>query len=130
MGPNGHLGPRSRLGGAFFAYRAYVVNTYDPPASAQSLLGWAFTLADNKYYVDEVYNAYLLTAGLGGLAIGWLGRRQQGIDGAVNGVGTSPAGLASRSAACRPASGALRLSILFGAAARSWLVCREDSEPL
>ncbi len=113
------------LGGAYFAYRAYVVNT-DIPKRARAAFGWFGRLVENKYYVDEAYNMVVVQPlrDLGG----WLARAfdQGGIDGAVNGlagvtgwVGTQARKLQSGLV------GLYALSILLGAVALvAWLVIR------
>jgi len=104
------------LGGLAVAYWAFVRNT-DVPRQVRESLGWAFTLAEKKYFVDDAYNAlvgYIWDFGR------WLARiiDQRGIDGAVNGVAgiTGWAGGQIR----RLQTGLLglyALSILFGAVA-------------
>jgi NADH-quinone oxidoreductase subunit L len=104
------------LGGLAVAYWAFVRNT-DIPRQVRESLGWAFTLAEKKYFVDDAYNAlvgYIWDFGR------WLTRivDQRGIDGTVNGVAsiTGWAGGQIR----RLQTGLLglyALSILFGAVA-------------
>ncbi|MCX7708145.1 MAG: proton-conducting transporter membrane subunit, partial [Anaerolineae bacterium] len=113
------------LGGAYFAYRAYVVDT-DIPKRARTSLGWFARLVENKYYVDEAYNMIVVQP-LRDLA-GWLARAfdQRGIDGVVNGLAgvTGWVGVQARRLQTGLV-GLYALSILLGAVALvAWLVIR------
>ncbi len=113
------------LGGAYFAYRAYVVNT-DIPKRARAALGWFGRLVENKYYVDEAYNMIVVQPlrDLGG----WLARAfdQRGIDGAVNGLAGVTGWVGAQARKLQSGLvGLYALSILLGAVALvAWLVIR------
>lgn len=113
------------LGGAYLAYRAYVVNT-DWPKRVRESLGWFARLAENKYYVDEAYNAIIVQP-LKDIA-GWFAGTvdQRGIDGAVNGVASVTGWVGAQARKLQTGLvGLYALSILFGAVALlAWLVIR------
>ena len=113
------------LGGVAFAYWAFVVNT-EIPRRVRASLGWVFTLVENKYYVDEVYNAVFVQPA-------WdLGRwfssivDQRGIDGAVNGVASLTGWVGVQARKLQTGLlGLYALSILFGVVALLvWFVVR------
>ena len=113
------------LAGAYFAYYAYVLNT-EIPKQVRASLGWFARLVENKYYVDELYNAAIVNP-LRDLA-GWLARAfdQRGIDGAVNGIAGVAGWLGSQARRLQTGLvGLYALSILFGAVVLVvWLVIR------
>jgi NADH-quinone oxidoreductase subunit L len=113
------------LGGAYFAYRAYVVET-DLPKRVRASLGWFGKLVENKYYVDEAYN-YVFVNPLRDLA-GWFAGAidKGGIDGAINGVAGITGWLGAQARRLQTGLvGLYALSILFGAVALvAWLVIR------
>ncbi len=113
------------LGGAYLAYRAYVVNT-DWPKRVRESLGWFARLVENKYYVDEAYTAIIVQP-LKDIA-GWFARTvdQRGIDGAVNGVASVTGWVGAQARKLQTGLvGLYALSILFGAVALlAWLVVR------
>ncbi len=113
------------LAGAYFAYYAYVLNT-EIPKQVRASLGWFARLVENKYYVDELYNAAIVNP-LRDLA-GWLARAfdQRGIDGAVNGIAGVAGWLGSQARRLQTGLvGLYALSILFGAVALvAWLAIR------
>jgi len=113
------------LAGAYFAYYAYVLNT-EIPKQVRASFGWFARLVENKYYVDELYNAAIVNP-LRDLA-GWLARAfdQRGIDGAVNGIAGVAGWLGSQARRLQTGLvGLYALSILFGAVALvAWLAIR------
>ena len=113
------------LAGAYFAYYAYVLNT-EIPKQVRASLGWFARLVENKYYVDELYNAAIVNP-LRDLA-NWLARAfdQRGIDGAVNGIAGVAGWLGSQARRLQTGLvGLYALSILFGAVALvAWLAIR------
>ena len=113
------------LAGAYFAYYAYVLNT-EIPKQVRASLGWFARLVENKYYVDELYNAAIVNP-LRDLA-NWLARAfdQRGIDGAVNGIAGVAGWLGSQARRLQTGLvGLYALSILFGAVVLvAWLVIR------
>jgi NADH-quinone oxidoreductase subunit L len=74
------------IGGAYAAYRAYVVNT-DIPKSVRESLGWFAKVVEHKYYVDEAYYAVFVKPARD--VAGWLAATfdKRVIDGVVNGIG-------------------------------------------
>ncbi len=113
------------LGGAYLAYRAYVVNT-DWPKRVRESLGWFARLVENKYYVDEAYHAVIVQP-LKDIA-GWFAGTvdQRGIDGAVNGVASITGWVGAQARKLQTGLvGLYALSILFGAVALlAWFVIR------
>ncbi len=113
------------LGGAFVAYRAYVVDT-EIPKRVRASLGWFARLVENKYYVDELYMAVIVNP-LRDLA-GWFAATfdKRGIDGAVNGVAGVTGWIGTQARKLQSGLvGLYALSILVGAVALlAWLVIR------
>ncbi len=113
------------LGGAYLAYRAYVVDT-DIPKRVRTSLGWFARLVENKYYVDEAYNMIVVQP-LRDLA-GWLARAfdQGGIDGVVNGLAGVTGWVGAQARRLQTGLvGLYALSILLGAVVLvAWLVIR------
>ncbi|MCX6029304.1 MAG: NADH-quinone oxidoreductase subunit L [Chloroflexi bacterium] len=113
------------LGGAYFAYHIYVVNT-DIPKQVRASLGWFGKLVENKYYVDEIYNAVIVNPlrDLGGWFAGTVDKG--GLDGAVNGIAGVTGWLGSQARRLQTGLvGLYALSILFGAVALlAWLVIK------
>ncbi len=113
------------LGGAYLAYRAYVVDT-EIPKRARASLGWFARLVENKYYVDEAYNMIIVQP-LRDLA-GWLARAfdQGGIDGVVNGLAGVTGWVGAQARRLQTGLvGLYALSILLGAVVLvAWLVIR------
>jgi NADH-quinone oxidoreductase subunit L len=74
------------IGGAYLAYRAYVVNT-DIPGRVRESLGWLAKVVEHKYYVDEAYVAVFVQPARA--VAGWLAATfdKRVIDGVVNGIG-------------------------------------------
>jgi NADH-quinone oxidoreductase subunit L len=74
------------IGGAYVAYRAYVVNTGIPERVRESLGGFA-KLVEHKYYIDEAY--YTIFVKPARDVAGWLAATfdKRVIDGVVNGIG-------------------------------------------
>jgi NADH-quinone oxidoreductase subunit L len=113
------------LGGAFAAYRAYVVDT-ELPGRVRAGLGWITRLVENKYYVDEAYNMLVVNPlrDLGG----WFGRvfDQRGIDGAVNGLAGVTGWFGTQVRRLQTGMvGIYALAMLFGAVALlAWLAIR------
>lgn len=113
------------LGGAYLAYRAYVVNTAWPKRVRESL-GWFARLVENKYYVDEAYNTVIVQP-LKDIS-GWFAGTvdQRGIDGAVNGIASLTGWLGAQARKLQSGLvGLYALSILLGAVALlAWFVIR------
>ncbi len=113
------------LGGAYFAYYIYVVNK-EIPKQVRASLGWFGKLVENKYYVDEIYNAVIVNPlrDLGGWFAGTVDKG--GLDGAVNGIAGITGWLGSQARRLQTGLvGLYALSILFGAVALlAWLVIR------
>jgi len=105
------------LSGAFVAYRAFLVNMNWPKRVRESLGGFG-TLVENKYRVDELYNAAVV-APLLGLARWFAGPvDQRTIDGAVNGIAGLTGSLGERVRRLQVGQvGIYALSMLFGAVA-------------
>jgi NADH-quinone oxidoreductase subunit L len=73
--------------GIAISYYMYVMNT-ELPGKVTAAFGGFYTLVYNKYFVDEVYDATVVTPLIeGSSAVLWHGVDQGVIDGAVNGVG-------------------------------------------
>ncbi len=113
------------VGGAYAAYRMYVVDT-DVPDRIRESLGWFARLVEKKYYVDEIYNMAVVQP-LRDLA-GWFAdvADKRGIDGAVNGVADLTGWIGSQARRLQSGLvGLYALSILFGAVALlAWLMIR------
>jgi NADH-quinone oxidoreductase subunit L len=113
------------LSGAYFAYTIYVVKT-DIPKQVRESLGWFGRLVENKYYVDELYNAVIVNPlrDLGGWFAGTVDKG--GLDGAVNGIAGITGWLGGQARRLQTGLvGLYALSILFGAVALvAWLVIR------
>ena len=105
------------IGGAYLAYHAYVVNT-ELPKQVRASFGWVGRLVENKYYIDELYNAVIVQPAWE-LSRWFAGSMdQRGIDGAVNGVAMVTGWIGAQ--ARRLQSGLIglyALSILFGVVA-------------
>ncbi|HYA16018.1 MAG TPA: NADH-quinone oxidoreductase subunit L [Bryobacteraceae bacterium] len=81
------------LGGIALSYYMYVVNR-ELPAKITSSLGWLYTLVYNKYFVDEVYDATIVSPTVTGSRVFlWQAADQGVIDGLVNGVGREARGI-------------------------------------
>jgi NADH-quinone oxidoreductase subunit L len=113
------------LGGAYTAYYVYIVNK-EIPTQVREALGWFTKLVENKYYVDEIYNAVIVNPlrDLGGWFAGTVDK--SGLDGAVNGIAGITGWLGSQARRLQTGLvGLYALSILFGAVALvAWLVIR------
>ena len=113
------------LGGAYVAYRAYVVDT-EIPKRVRASLGWFAKLVENKYYVDELYMAAIVNP-LRDLA-GWFAAifDKRGIDGAVNGIAGVTGWVGTQARKLQSGLvGLYALSILVGAVALlAWFVIR------
>lgn len=113
------------LAGAYLAYRAYIVNRGMPKRVRESL-GFVTKLVENKYYVDELYNAIVVEPlrAIGG----WLAQTfdQRGIDGAVNGLAGATGWLGSQVRRLQSGMvGLYALAMLFGAVALlAWFAIR------
>jgi NADH-quinone oxidoreductase subunit L len=113
------------LAGAFFAYRAYIVDK-ELPKRAREALGPVTKLVENKYYLDELYNMIVVNPLR---AFGnWLAATfdKGGIDGAVNGVAGVTGWLGTQARRLQTGMvGLYALAMLFGAVALlAWLVIR------
>src|SRR5579863_4037621 len=74
--------------GIALSYYMYVVNKELPDRIASSL-GGLYNVVYNKYFVDEIYDAAVVSPMItGSRAVLWHGMDQGVIDGIVNGVGT------------------------------------------
>jgi NADH-quinone oxidoreductase subunit L len=81
------------LGGIALSYYLYVVNTA-VPQRITAALGGLYTLVYNKYFVDEVYDATVVSPMIeGSRTVLWRGVDQGLIDGMVNGVGSQAQGI-------------------------------------
>ncbi len=113
------------LGGAYLAYRIYVVDTAIPKRVRESL-GWFATLVENKYYVDEAYNMIVVQPlrDLSGWFAGTFDKR--GIDGAVNGVAGATGWVGHQARRLQTGMvGLYALSILAGAVALlAWMIIK------
>jgi NADH-quinone oxidoreductase subunit L len=79
--------------GILIAYYMYVVNLELPNRIASSL-GGLYTLVYNKYFVDEAYDAAVVSPMItGSRTVLWHGVDQGVIDGIVNGVGHQSKGI-------------------------------------
>ena len=113
------------LGGAFAAYRAYVVDP-DLPKRARASLGWFARLVENKYYVDEAYNM-LVVHPLRAFG-GWLAQAldTSGLAGAAHGLAGVTSWIGGQARRLQSGMvGMYALAMLFGAVALlAWLVIR------
>jgi NADH-quinone oxidoreductase subunit L len=113
------------VGGAYAAYRMYVVDT-DIPGRIRASLGWFAKLVENKYYVDEAYNGIVVQPlrDLGGWFADVADKR--GIDGAVNGLAEVTGWIGTQARRLQTGLvGLYALSILVGAVALlAWMVIR------
>lgn len=76
------------LGGIALSYYMYVMNKELPERLASSL-GGLYKVVYNKYFVDEIYDATVVSPMItGSRTVLWHGVDQGVIDGIVNGVGT------------------------------------------
>jgi NADH-quinone oxidoreductase subunit L len=81
------------LGGIALAYLFYVVSPGLPAALANSLRG-LYTLIYNKYFVDELYDATVISPVVdGSRQLLWRVGDMRVIDGAVNGIGATARGI-------------------------------------
>jgi NADH-quinone oxidoreductase subunit L len=105
------------IAGAFLAYRAFLVNT-EIPRRVRSSLGGFGRLVEDKYRVDELYNAAIV-APIAGLARWFAGPvDQRAIDGAVNGVAGLTGNIGERVRRIQVGQvGIYALSMLLGAVA-------------
>ena len=113
------------VGGAYAAYRMYVVNT-GIPARVRERLGWFVKVVENKYYFDEAYDKGIVGP-LRGLSA-WFAdvADKRGIDGAVNGLAAATGWVGSQARRLQTGMvGLYALSILLGAVALlAWFVIR------
>jgi NADH-quinone oxidoreductase subunit L len=113
------------IGGAYAAYRLYIVNT-DVPARVRERLGWLVKLIENKYYFDWAYDKGIvgplrqLSAWFADVA------DKRGIDGAVNGLAAATGWVGSQARRLQTGMvGIYALSILLGAVALlAWFAIR------
>jgi NADH-quinone oxidoreductase subunit L len=113
------------LGGAYFAYRAYLVNT-DIPKRVRASLGWFARLVDDKYRVDWLYDRIIVNP-LRDLAAWFAGTvDKRGIDGAVNGIAGAIGWVGGQARRLQTGLvGLYALSIMLGAVALLlWLAVR------
>jgi NADH-quinone oxidoreductase subunit L len=81
------------LGGIGLSYYMYVLNK-DVPERIASSLGGLYTLVYNKYFVDEIYDATVVSPIVtGSRNVLWHGMDQGVVDGIVNGVGSQSRGI-------------------------------------
>jgi NADH-quinone oxidoreductase subunit L len=81
------------LAGIAISYYMYVVNT-ELPGKIVSALGGLYTVVYNKYFVDEIYDAAVVTPLIeGSTTVLWHTVDQGVIDAAVNGVGYQSKGI-------------------------------------
>jgi NADH-quinone oxidoreductase subunit L len=113
------------IGGAYVAYRAYVVNTEIPNRVRESL-GWFARLVEHKYYVDEAYYTVFVKPArdMAGWLAGTFDKRV--IDGVVNGVGGGFGWIGAQARKLQTGLvGLYALSIMLGAVALLiWLALR------
>jgi NADH-quinone oxidoreductase subunit L len=113
------------IGGAYAAYRAYVVNTEVPERLRESL-GWFAKVVEHKYYVDEAYYAVFVKPARA--VAGWLAATfdKRVIDGAVNGIGGGFGWVGAQARKLQTGMvGLYALSIMVGAVALLiWLAIR------
>ena len=105
------------VGGVYLAYRAFIVDR-EIPKRFRGSLGWFGKLVENKYYVDEIYNAVFVrtTRDLAGWFAGTVDKR--GIDGAVNGIAAVTGWVGGQVRRLQTGLvGLYALSMLFGAVA-------------
>jgi NADH-quinone oxidoreductase subunit L len=113
------------IGGAYAAYRMYVVNT-GVPARVRERLGWFVKVVENKYYFDVAYDKGIVGP-LRQLST-WFAdvADKRGIDGAVNGLAAATGWVGSQARRLQTGMvGLYALSILLGAVALlAWFVIR------
>lgn len=113
------------LAGVFAAYQAYMVDP-DLPKRVRASLGRVGRLVENKYYIDEIYDMFVVNPlrDLGGWLGGVFDRR--GIDGAVNGLAGVTGWLGAQARRLQTGMvGLYALAMLFGAVALlAWLATR------
>jgi NADH-quinone oxidoreductase subunit L len=110
------------LGGAFVAYRVFVVDSRWPSRLRESL-GGVTKLVENKYYVDEAYQAAIV--GPTRSMSTWFAEvfDKRGIDGVVNGIAGATGWVGSQARRLQTGLvGIYALAILLGAVALlAWL---------
>jgi NADH-quinone oxidoreductase subunit L len=113
------------IGGAYVAYRAYVVDT-GIPERVRGSLGWFARLVEHKYYVDEAYYKVFVQPVRD--VAGWLAATfdKRVIDGVVNGIGGGFGWVGAQARRLQTGMvGLYALSIMLGAVALLiWLVVR------
>jgi NADH-quinone oxidoreductase subunit L len=113
------------IGGAYAAYRMYVVNT-GIPARVRERLGWFVKVVENKYYFDVAYDKGVV--GPMRQLSTWFAdvADKRGIDGAVNGLAAATGWVGSQARRLQTGMvGLYALSILLGAVALlAWFVIR------
>jgi NADH-quinone oxidoreductase subunit L len=108
----------------------YVMKT-EQPGRITTALGGLYTLVYNKYFVDEIYDATVVTPLIeGSTTVLWHGVDQSVIDGAVNGVGHESMGIGGilrliqsgniRSYATWVVLGSVVVLVMMGIAGRSF----------
>ena len=116
--------------GIAISYYLYVMNTAFP-GRIVSALGGVYTLVYNKYFVDEIYDAAVVTPLIeGSTAVLWHGMDQGVIDAAANGIGHQSRGIGGilrlvqsgniRSYATWVVIGSVTLIIVMGVIGRSF----------
>ena len=91
----GYVAIASGLGGIALAYLFYVVAPSIPESLAHTFKG-IYTVLYNKYFVDELYDATVVTPVVdGSRQLLWRGGDVKVIDGAVNGAGKAAQGVGS-----------------------------------
>jgi NADH-quinone oxidoreductase subunit L len=116
--------------GIAISYYMYVMKT-ELPGRITTALGGLYTLVYNKYFVDEIYDATVVTPLIeGSTTVLWHGVDQSVIDGAVNGVGHESMGIGGilrliqsgniRSYATWVVLGSVVVLVMMGIAGRSF----------
>ncbi|MDX1419464.1 MAG: NADH-quinone oxidoreductase subunit L [Rubricoccaceae bacterium] len=90
------LGALIAVGGLFLAYVRWGRRGLDADASLRRRLGGVYRLWAGKYFVDELYDGAVVNPVVEGSRRGLAPFDQKGVDGAVNGLARSVAGLAGR----------------------------------